>query len=379
MALQVGKVSDALTFSRASRASYFDARGILRMAEINELRRDHDPVTGEALGLLLEPTRTNLCLQSANLLVSPWGSSNGIIIQPSTVLAPDGSTSAVKIIAPATATQAYRWQFFTFPGVGQKASIRIFARFDSWRYYQLWMPGGAQGTSSRYINIDLINRIATSSLASAVSVKTVLLPNSWMMIDSTWLMEGDGTATGTGGMPGILINPINSMSETRRPIVTGDGVSGSLFWGGQHEAGGLEIGSYIPTTTTAVTRAADVANIPVGDWFSENEGTLFVEYLRRHTGAGYLSTINRLSHASGQPDPRHQISFPGTASTAEYASVSDGGIVSPVVSGPVIIGSNKIAIRYGAGEHAISVNGSAAIAGAPGAVEPTLQALIRLG
>jgi len=218
--------------------------------------------SAKPLGLMSEPTaRTNLCLQSGNLMASPWTVGNGVLRQPTTFLAPDGSTFATAVGPPATASQSYLYQFFTFPGIGQRVSIRIFGCYWAWRYYQLWMPGGATGTSSRYVNIDLVDRVAVSSLASAVSVKTKLLPDGWMMIDSTWLMEGDGTAGGTSGQPGILIAPANSMSDTRRPTVTGDGTSMSYFWGGQHEAGGVEIGSYIPTTTTSVTRGAESVSL----------------------------------------------------------------------------------------------------------------------
>ena len=49
-----------ITFSRASSGGYFDANGIYRQAAPNEARFDHDPVTGECKGLLIEESRTNL-------------------------------------------------------------------------------------------------------------------------------------------------------------------------------------------------------------------------------------------------------------------------------------------------------------------------------
>ena len=48
-----------ITFTRASSGSYFGADGILKYAGVNEARFDHDPVTGESLGLLIEEQRTN--------------------------------------------------------------------------------------------------------------------------------------------------------------------------------------------------------------------------------------------------------------------------------------------------------------------------------
>ena len=57
---------DELTVSRASPATYYDARGQLMTAAADELRLDHDPATGEALGALIENERTNVLHDSFN-------------------------------------------------------------------------------------------------------------------------------------------------------------------------------------------------------------------------------------------------------------------------------------------------------------------------
>lgn len=53
-----------LNFERASVATYYDANGVLQTAAIDEPRLDHDPVTLEPLGLLIEEGRTNIILNS---------------------------------------------------------------------------------------------------------------------------------------------------------------------------------------------------------------------------------------------------------------------------------------------------------------------------
>ena len=53
-----------LNFERASVATYYDADGVLQTAAIDEPRLDHDPVTLEPLGLLVEEERTNILLNS---------------------------------------------------------------------------------------------------------------------------------------------------------------------------------------------------------------------------------------------------------------------------------------------------------------------------
>ena len=59
--------NDLITFSRASAGTYVDSNGVIQSAADNQARFDHDPVTGESLGLLIEEARTNLLLNSATL------------------------------------------------------------------------------------------------------------------------------------------------------------------------------------------------------------------------------------------------------------------------------------------------------------------------
>jgi hypothetical protein len=56
-----------ITFTRASSATFVGSDGILKTAATNEPRFDHNPTTGESLGLLVEEQRTNLLLNSATL------------------------------------------------------------------------------------------------------------------------------------------------------------------------------------------------------------------------------------------------------------------------------------------------------------------------
>lgn len=56
-----------VTFTRASSGTYVDSAGVLQTATTNEPRFDHNPTTGESLGLLVEEARTNLLLNSGTL------------------------------------------------------------------------------------------------------------------------------------------------------------------------------------------------------------------------------------------------------------------------------------------------------------------------
>lgn len=56
-----------ITFTRASSATVINAAGALETVASNVPRFDHNPLTGECLGLLVEEARTNLLLNSATL------------------------------------------------------------------------------------------------------------------------------------------------------------------------------------------------------------------------------------------------------------------------------------------------------------------------
>ena len=65
------KLDPRITFTRGSTGTYFGPDGLMKTAIENEPRFDHDPITGQSLGLLIEESRTNLITNSNTL--SSWG------------------------------------------------------------------------------------------------------------------------------------------------------------------------------------------------------------------------------------------------------------------------------------------------------------------
>lgn len=87
-------LSSIVNFSRASAAMRSSGLGQLETVPVDTLRFDHDFETGEALGILLEASATNLANQSNNFGNGFWA---GYAKKPSFVsgqLAPDGSANA---------------------------------------------------------------------------------------------------------------------------------------------------------------------------------------------------------------------------------------------------------------------------------------------
>ena len=59
--------NNLITFTRASSGTFVDSAGVLQTAATDVPRFDHNPTTGESLGLLVEEQRSNLLLNSGTL------------------------------------------------------------------------------------------------------------------------------------------------------------------------------------------------------------------------------------------------------------------------------------------------------------------------
>jgi len=61
------RLDPRITFTRTTTGTYVGSDGLIKTAAIDEARFDHDPATGESLGLLIEESRTNLDTNSETL------------------------------------------------------------------------------------------------------------------------------------------------------------------------------------------------------------------------------------------------------------------------------------------------------------------------
>jgi hypothetical protein len=265
-----------VTFTRASSATYTDSAGVLRSAATNEPRFDHNPTTGESLGLLVEEARTNLLLQSENFGTT-W-SANGLLAFGSgstlnALTAPDGQTTADLITEntsnsqhnvnqTSTTTGAKRFSVFAKQGPGARLV----------RLIDYNATDGAQGET--YFNL------STGAVVSGPGTIQAL-PNGWYRCS----IQSTTTVTSTY----FISIATSALAFT----YTGDGASGIYVWGAQLEAGAFPT-SYIPTTSATVTRAADVASITgsnFSSWYNQTEGTVFTSGVCNGTNGSAFFTL----------------------------------------------------------------------------------------
>lgn len=131
-----------ITFTRASSGTYFDSSGVIQTATTNTPRFDHNPSTGESLGLLIEEQRTNLLLNSATLSTQSVTVTNvahtlsfygtGTIVLSGTHSATVNGTGAFPTRAILTFTPTAGTLALTVSGTVQYAQLSVGSFATSW-------------------------------------------------------------------------------------------------------------------------------------------------------------------------------------------------------------------------------------------------------
>jgi hypothetical protein len=233
-------------------------------------RFDHNPTTGESLGLLVEEARTNLLLQS-NGFGTTWTNTNSSETAASGT-APDGTDTAweFKDTADGSAVAHRLDQTVSFTS-GVSYTLSIYAKVGSIEGIHFLFASGAFGVDTR-INFDL--SLGTASVFAGTATASITNSgNGWYRCVAT------ATASSTASAV-IQLRTMKVVSGTLSSFYQGDGTGTILIWGAQLEVGAFPT-SYIPTTTATVTRSADTCSISGSNfsaWYRQDEGTVFGSY-----------------------------------------------------------------------------------------------------
>jgi len=272
------RLDPQITFTRASTATYFNSAGVLTSAAINTPRFDYNPATLAARGLLIEEQRTNLLLQSQDFGTT-WTTADVTLTTDDTT-SPDGTVNADSILENATTARHYIQQPTTTISGGATLTGTVFLKNKSLssRFVVVWISSGVPGTYRIGCTVDLVNGTVSAGSSAGGGTTSVSTPtitsvgNGWYRVSLTGNLDVSVTsATLRFGFSN------SSAAASIAPSYLGDGTSAFYLWGAQLEAGAFPT-SYIPTTTTALTRSADVASVnTLTPWFNATEGTLFAQ------------------------------------------------------------------------------------------------------
>jgi hypothetical protein len=263
-----------ITFTRASSGTYVDSAGVLKTAAIDVPRFDHNPTTGESLGLLVEEQRTNLLLRSEEFDNASWIKSAllafGSGSTANAIAGPSGAVSADLLTEDTATTEHFAEQNFnTISGTTYAFSVFVKAGANKTTVVLRLTTAAWSGGANNQVRFNLSTGASTIIVGSPVAFSQNF-GNGW------WRFTIVSTASSTG-TPAARIHLTDSSGNTS---YTGDGTSGIYLWGADLQAGAFPT-SYIPTTTAAVTRSADVASITgtaFSGWYRQDEGTMFANW-----------------------------------------------------------------------------------------------------
>ena len=268
--MRPGALDPRVVFTRASTATRVNNLGVIQVVAANAPRWDYDPNTHVLAGLLLEDTRTNLQLKSTNWLPATTVSGTVDGVRQNDALAPDGTTTAMKLIPSGTST-THQWSAIFSGAITTTYTHTCYVKAAGYNYVYLELANTAFGANSRYGIFDL-SKGTIIAQTGAATIQTV--GSGWFRIGIT------ATSLDTTGSYLSNIRLYNTAANALAfALYAGDLNSGVWCWGNQVEVGSFAT-SYIPTSGTAVIRAADQCYIPTptGSWFTPNNFTLMAEF-----------------------------------------------------------------------------------------------------
>ena len=343
------------SFSRASTGTYFNSSGILSSAAINAPRFNHvyNGSSWVSKGLLVEEQRTNNILQSQDLTVT-WTTNRGSITANATT-APDGTNTADRFVEDTANGVHGPVQFAITTTNGSANTVSGFFKAGSRSVIVIRFQDNATGSNGVGAEFNLSN--GTISVAALV-VGTFTSPSATITnVGGGWYrctVTGVSTTTScslrveTCTTTGVL-----SAGTFRGSIYTGDGSSYFDSWGYQLEAGSFPT-SYIPTTTAAVTRSADVCQIYGSNFqtfWNAPEGTFVVEYDKiSNSGYGYQFSASNYVFQSVYGrffEPNDTASMWNSTQQANLTT-------TPATAGSLV----KKSITYKVNDFAMSYNGA---------------------
>jgi hypothetical protein len=266
---RVKTLDPRIDFTRASGGSYVGADGLIKYAGVNEARFDHDPETGESLGLLIEEARTNLITRSEE--INLWGTSGANIVTKDQT-GPDGiPNSAVSITDNDTRPDETRTDRNVpiTPSTTTNYCLSVFAKRGSspfFSFYAFFNGNSTRGSAIFYnFDTDTLTPFASDGGGIVPSILgRIKYPNGWYRIYFVVRDANNGLNTS------LLFRLYTATRESGR---TGS----TIFFGAQMEIGAFPT-SYIPTTASTVTRTADNVSM-VGEnfssWYNQSEGSIY--------------------------------------------------------------------------------------------------------
>ena len=265
--VQIEQRSSATAYTATTSSPIVKYQPTLQTAASGEARFDHDPVTGESKGLLIEESRTNYVLYSENFTGTMWSKTSNPIVVNNAAVAPDGTLTAAQVYNMVGASDRIDHSTST-PAVDGA----------TWTY-SVWLRGSG----------DVRINVSSTTGVGGATEETKTLTDEWVRHHVTVTFSNP---TGNVRCHGVIVRS----ASTTPPTV--------FMWGAQIEQGAFPT-SYIPTSGSTVTRSGDRANMSLSGVYSSGPVSMYVEAAE----AGDVDYARLVLLSDGTNDNRMQITI----------------------------------------------------------------------
>jgi hypothetical protein len=323
-------------------------QSVLKRAGVNVPRFDHDPLTNESKGLLIEGSETNLIYYSEVLGISSWQRNlfgNWRIASRNTdySIAPDGTHTATCVSFDDTI------EMLTQRKAVSNASETNYT-------FSIWIKKIAMSNNGQ-IYLSYADSTDGSSLGnySNENVTDQLIDNEWVRVSRTVAVPSTATAIEVG----VTNHYGLSGSSSRREF---------LIWGAQLETRS-HASSYIKTESAQTSRGTDLANINLStnDLMSMDDSgiTLYTQVgdtSRIRAGNGYPRLFEIFDNQYGAYYHNFFSIYGQIANSDKWRFRVDGNTLDSQVlndyQGKLIEDNDKVAVRLKENDFALVVDGN---------------------
>lgn len=250
-ALQNSASNGYVVNTRSSTATYKNSSGKLSVANANALRPRYDDMFAYS-GLLVEKQRTNILRYSEDFADGYWTKTRTNVVA-NDIVSLLGTQTVDKIVDTAD-NDTHMIQRGSLNVTAESTyTFSCFFRAAEYQRAALTLPSTKFGTEQTAI-INLANGSITTTSGTAVT-HVERFDDGWYRFGLTQTATSSGTCT-------VYIKLIDANNNSS---FVGTGTSGLHVWGAQLEDGNY-MSSYIPTTSSDVTRSADSFAMTSAGW-----------------------------------------------------------------------------------------------------------------
>ena len=311
-----------MDFTRATSATRVNPSGLVDGITTGLPRLDYR-VSESCPHILVEPERTNICLRSEELDNASWTKSNGgtgsaPVVTANDIVSPDGTQNADKVVFDlngGTALGDHSYLSQTYTQTADTYTISCYLK-------------GASGGEKIFLDFDSAN----SNIAT--------LTTDWVRYTFTKAVTSTGSTT-------IRIGLRGGVTSTDNPTI--------YMWGCQLEKAAYAT-SYIPTTSTSITRNGDrFTKKGISDLINSSEGVLYIEM----AALVDAQTYRIISLSDGTEDQRVYIQYTNASQTVAGV-IKRNGVTQANMSYTLTdeTAFSKIAVKWKEDDFALWVDGT---------------------